>query len=218
VPIRILIADDHPLFTEGLRILLEADDGFTIEGTAGNGDETIEMCLRLRPDVVLLDVAMPRLSGVQTLRRLNRECPDVRAIMLTANINRQQVVDAVRCGARGIVLKECASAVLCHAIREVAAGGYWIGGGEVGALVAAIRGRAAGPTPPTSLPLTPLDREIVAAVAEGATNDEISRQFGLQRQTVKNHLTLIYDKLGVTNRLELAMLALRSRSKDEAPE
>jgi len=216
--IRFIIADDHPLFRDGLRRLLEAEPGFSVIAEVGDGQEALDETLRLRPDILLLDLSMPRLSGLDVLPRVTRDCPTVRTVLLTASIDRRQVVDALKDGARGVVLKETTSHTLCTCLRDVMAGGYWVGHGAVSDLVKALRDLEQGARR-ESAPVTRLtvrERQILSAVVDGATNEDIGRQCGLRRQTVKNHMTNIFDKLGVSSRLELAMMAISHGLVDNA--
>lgn len=203
--IRIVIADDHSMFRECLRTLLEAEPGFVVAGEAADGQQAIERTVAVGPDVVLLDLSMPRVSGLDALDEIARRCPRVRPVLVTGSIERRQVVDALKRGARGIFLKDTASQLLYRCVREVAMGGYWVEHGTVPDLVHAIRrlDTTGGPSPADRL--TPRERQIVGAIAEGATNEDVGREFNLRLQTVKNHLSSIFDKLGVSNRLELAL-------------
>ncbi len=217
--IRILIADDHPLFRDGLRMLLSAESGFEVLAAAPDGEQAIEMCRRLMPDVLLLDVSMPRFSGLDVLTRVTAECPAVRTILLTASLDRRQTVEALTNGARGVVMKDTASEVLFRSIKDVVAFGYWLAERTVDEIVGALqekRSPCEGDASPLPL-LTTRERQIISAVAQGATNDDIGRQFGLRPQTVKNHLTSIFDKVGVANRLELALFAVSHRLVEAPP-
>ncbi len=207
--IRILIADDHPIFRDGLRKLLEAEPGFEVVGEASDGEETVRLAQKVKPDVVLLDLAMPRSSGQDALKGL-ASLPSLRTIVLAAAIDREQIVDVLQHGARGIVLKESATQILIKSIHSTVAGQYWVGRESVANIVQALRDlapSATGEARPKNFGLTGRELEIVAAIVAGYTNKDIAEKFSLSEQTVKHHLTNIFDKLGVSSRLELALFA-----------
>jgi len=211
--ISILIADDHPIFRDGLRKLLESEPGLEVVGEACDGEETVRLAQQLKPDVVLLDLAMPRHTGLEALKGLSAS-PSLRTIVLTAAIEKDQVVDALQLGARGVVLKESATQVLFKSIRGVMAGQYWVGRDSVASVVQALRDLNPSSSPDTkrkNFGLTPRELEIVAAIVAGYTNMDIAKKFALSEQTVKHHLTNIFDKLGVSSRLELALFATNHR-------
>jgi len=216
--IRILVADDHPIFRDGLRKLLEAESDFKVVGEAADGGEAIAMAQRLKPDVLLLDLAMPRVPGLEAVRELRNSVEAIRIILLTAAIDRDQIVDALHHGVRGVVLKEAATTLLLKSIRCVMAGQYWVGRESVSDLVRIIRDLTTIPEQGTRkrpYNLTPRERDIIAAIVDGYTNKDIAEKFSIAEQTVKHHLGNIFDKLGVSNRLELALYAVNHHLVDD---
>ena len=217
-PLNIVIADDHTIFREGLRALLEAEPGFRVVGEASDGAEALRLVRGLDPDVLLLDMAMPRMPGKEALAELSREGNSVRTIVLTAAIEPPDVVASLQLGARGVLLKDAATALLFKCIHCVADGQYWVGRDAVGNLVEYLRQDLAvrDPAQGQGHGLTPREREIVSAIVAGSSNRDTARQCAISEQTVKHHLTRIYDKLGVSNRLELALFAIERRLVDTA--
>lgn len=213
--ITVAIADDHPIFREGLQRLLEAEPDLQVVGTAADGHEAVELVMTAGPDILLLDLAMPRYPGLEVLRELRRRDVPSRPIVLTAAIDEAQSVEALRLGARGIVLKDTATSLLIKCIRLVMDGQFWVGREAVSTLVGALRhapaAREEGSAP---FGLTPRQLDIVRAVASGATNREIAAQFGISEDTVKQHVTSAFDKCGVSSRVELALFAVNHKLVD----
>jgi two-component system nitrate/nitrite response regulator NarL len=204
------MADDHPVVRIGVRNMLQADENIEVVGEAGDGDEAITQTLELLPDILLLDLHMPRLPGLEATRSIMSGSPSVKIILLTSTISTQQIIEALQIGARGIVLKDALADHLTTAIRAVASGDYWIGGRRVVNLVGALHElmqQAAVPERKT-FGLTPREMEVVGCIVEGCSNRDIARQFSLSEETVKRHLSNIFDKTGVSTRLELAMFAI----------
>jgi two-component system nitrate/nitrite response regulator NarL len=208
--IRIVIADDHPVVRIGVRNMLQSDVGLDVIGEASDGDEAITGTLELLPDILLLDLQMPRLPGLEAMRAIMSGSPSVKILLLTSTITTQQIIEALQIGARGIVLKDALADHLTTAIRAVSSGDYWIGGKRVVNLVGALHElmqQAAVPERKT-YGLTPRELEVVGCIVEGCSNRDIAKQFSISEETVKRHLSNIFDKTGVSTRLELALFAI----------
>lgn len=209
--IRTLIADDHPIFREGLRKLLEAQPGFSIVGEATDGGEALKLARQLEPDILLLDIKMPNLSGLEVLRELKPLPIRTRTIVLTAAVEKDQIIEALQLGARGIILKHSAIHVLFEGIRCVMAGQYWVAHESVSDLVQALlefMPRQGAPARSEKFGLTRREKEVIALIGAGYTNKDIAEKYGISQHTVKHHLTNIFDKLGVSNRLELVLFSI----------
>jgi two-component system, NarL family, nitrate/nitrite response regulator NarL len=212
-PVRILLADDHPIFRDGLRRLLEAEPDLKVVGEACDGAEAVKMARQLKPDIMLLDLAMPRTPGLEALREMSTgpASNSVRVILLTAAAEKKQIVEALQLGARGVVLKDSATQLLLKSIHTVMSGEYWVGRESVSNLVQYLRNlvQSSGEeAKQKKFGLTPRELEIVSAVVAGYSNKEIAEYFKISEDTVKHHLSNIFDKLGVSTRLELALFAV----------
>lgn len=208
--VRIVIADDHPIFRDGLARLLEVEPDLKVIGAAADGADAVKLVETLRPDLLLLDLAMPGMAGLAALRELKSRSTQAKVILLTAAIESAEIVSALQLGAHGVVLKESASELLFKSIRAVMAGRYWVGRKRVADLAATLRELSAE-SPPIGrrhFGLTPRELEIVGVILGGYSNNDIAVRFSISEKTVKHHLTNIFDKLGVSNRLELALFAL----------
>jgi two-component system nitrate/nitrite response regulator NarL len=221
---RVVIADDECMFRASLRQLLavppsvirdvygvDVGPGFEVVGEAGTGEETIEAVRSARPDLLLLDVSMPRLSGLDALRAIGTSCDTTRTIILSGGLDKSQLLMAVQLGARGVVLKDSATELVFEAMTRVVAGQSWVGQTLIADLMDVVRGlphqQAVAARP---FGLTPREREVLSLVVAGCANKEIAQRFAVSEETVKHHLTRMFDKVGAANRLELAMTATRN--------
>jgi len=210
----IVISDDHAIFREGVRKLLETEPGLCVVGEAVDGEETIRVVRRLNPHILLLDISLPKMTGLEALRELNKAGLRTRTIVLTADIERNQIIEALQSGAHGIVLKHSSLDLLLKSIRCVCDGQYWVGQESVSDLIQALRHMdpsrgASGGSP--DFGLTSREKEVIALIGAGYTNKDLARKLGISEHTVKHHLTNIFDKLGVSNRLELVLYAIDHR-------
>jgi two-component system, NarL family, nitrate/nitrite response regulator NarL len=209
-PIKVLIADDHPVVRIGLRNMMLADSQMQIVAEAKDGVEALQMVRAYRPDILLLDLAMPKMPGMDALRELTTETTTTRTIVLTGLVEKRQILEALQLGARGVVLKDAVVEHLSACIRAVMQGQYWLEGCPVQNLVQVLRDLTAQTAPPSrkTFGITGRELEVVALITEGSTNKHIAQTFGISEETVKRHLTNIFNKLGVGSRLELALFAL----------
>lgn len=215
--IRVAIADDHALFRQGLRTLLDAEPDLQVIGEATNGAEAVALVRESRPDCLLLDLAMPLLGGLEALTEIVNLRVHCRVILLTADIDRSQIIQALRCGARGVVTKHSACQLLCKSIRAVMAGEYWVGRDTVSDLVEYLNKQIAAGSTRERFGLTSRELQIVREVVEGSTNREIAQRFHLSEDTVKHHLSNVFDKLGVYNRLEMALYVIHHQLLEPNP-
>lgn len=209
-PVKVLIADSHPLVRVGVRDVLQANPAMRVVGEVEDGDETITETLDLLPDIVLLDLTMPRLPGLEAMRAIMSGWPSIKILLLNRTIRAQHIVEALQIGARGIVLHERLTTDLEPAIACVSGGGYWLGEERVEGLVSALHQLVREQASPEQkhYGLTRREVEVLRRIVDGCSNRDIAGQFGLSEETVKRHLSNIFDKTGVSTRLELALFAL----------
>jgi DNA-binding NarL/FixJ family response regulator len=208
--VRILIVDDQALFREGLHTLLSVQPDFEVVGEAANGEEALRLAINLRPSVVLMDLRMPILDGVSATKRLHELLPDCRIIVLTTFDDDELVFDGLRAGAAGYLLKDVSSEKLFEAVRAAARGEYFLLP-SITAKVLAEFARLSKPTPKPGAslvePLSGREIEILKLVATGASNKEIAENLVIAEGTVKNHLTSIFSKLDVKDRMQAVLRA-----------
>ena len=210
----IVISYDHALFREGLRKLLEAEPGMRIVGEAVDGEETVRVVGQLKPHVLLLDLSLPKLNGLEVLGELSKLGLQTRTIMLTAAIEREQVVEALQLGVRGIVLKHSALQLLLKSIRCVNDGEFWLGHERLLDLIQAVRRMTPYPSDSgdkRDFGLTSREMQVIKLISSGYTNKDLAKELSISENTAKHHITNIFDKLGVSNRMELVLFALEHR-------
>ena len=223
---RVVLADNHSIFRASLRQLLsvppitikqvysvDVGTGFQVVGEAGTGEETVRIVESVKPDLLLVDPSMPRMSGLEAVGELQCHNDRMRTILLAATVEKPQLLTAVQLGVRGLILKDSTTEVLFDAIVSVLAGQYFLGRELITGFIETVRplidsSRAQGGK--LAFGLTPREREVLALVSAGCANKEIARQCAVSEETVKHHLTRIFDKVGASNRTELAMLAARN--------
>jgi DNA-binding NarL/FixJ family response regulator len=212
--IRVVIADDHPIVRDGLRRLLTLEEDIEVVGEAGDGRQTLDLVEALDPDVVLLDLRMPNMDGLTALQTMQSSHRRTKVVVLTASEDKNEFVQAMKLGCSGIVLKQTAPDLIVKCIRKVFAGEIWLDSHTTAAVMrqfATVTGESAlsgSSKPRERSPLSTREREIVAFVAQGYKNKEMAEKMFISEQTVKNHLHNIFDKLGVSDRLELALYAI----------
>ena len=208
-PTRILLADDHALVRRGVRLILDGEPDLTVVAEAADGAEAIEQARATRPDLAILDIAMPRLTGLQAARELSRQQPDLRILILTMYDNEQFFFESLRVGASGYVLKSVADRDLVEACRAAMRGEPFLYPGAVSALIRNYLQRAASGDPIPARAITDREEEILKLVAEGHSSKQIADLF-ISVKTVERHRANLLAKLGLRDRLELARYAIRA--------
>ena len=206
-PIRVLIVDDHAVVREGLRSFLTLQDGIEVAGEAADGEEALEIADQLRPDVILMDLVMPRLDGLAAMRALRERLPGARVIVLTSFLDDDKLLPALRSGAAGYLLKNAQPQELVRAIRAAQAGEALIDPVVAARLVETLA--ADGEVEPLER-LTPREREVLVLIAQGFANKRIARELGVSEKTVKAHVGHVLAKLGVSDRTQAAVVAVRA--------
>ncbi|MBK9714517.1 MAG: response regulator transcription factor [Kouleothrix sp.] len=205
--INVLIAEDQTLMRAGLRTILELSDGFAVVGEAENGRQALERALALRPDVVLMDVQMPELNGVEATAQITQALPATKVILLTTFDYDAYIFDGIRAGAQAYLLKDVPMAELLDTIRRIHAGESIVQPSVAARLIAELRQRPAAPAQPAAEPLSERELEVLRLLADGWTNKAIAARLVLTEGTVKNYVSAILDKLHAANRTQATQIA-----------
>jgi two-component system nitrate/nitrite response regulator NarL len=217
--IRLLIADSFPVTRAGLRAILAASPEIEIVAEAEDGAEAVERTMELDPDVVMMEVRLPRMDGLTVLRTLQTRAPRSKVILFTASENKEEFIEAMKLGCSGILLKTCAPPLIAKSIQKVNAGEIWLDSNTTAAVIRQFANPAEfnAPAPQHGngktrerAQLSQREREIIVLIAQGYKNKEIAEKMFITEQTVKNHLHNVFDKLGVSDRLELALYAIHN--------
>lgn len=206
--IRVVVADDHTILREGLVSLLNASGDCDVVAQAADGMSAVELALKTRPDVVVVDISMPRLNGIEVVRRLHKELENTRVLVLTMHAEEEYVLHVVRAGASGFLLKDSATGELLSAVRALAGGRGYFGAHASKVLAQQVQ----KPNTPIEDPyrdLTAREREVFHLIAEGLTTKEIAKQIGTSTKTAENHRFRVLDKLGARNTAELIRYAVK---------
>jgi len=217
-PIRVLIADSYPIVLEGLRSVLSQHSGIQLVGEAVDGMEAIDKTVHLDPDVVLMDLKLPRVDGLTVLRSIQTRAPRSKIILFASSDNKDDFVEAMKLGCSGILLKDAGTGLIEKSIQKVYAGEIWLDSNTTAAVIRQFASPNEFPAAhsngkPTRerAQLSQREREIIVLIAQGYKNKEIAEKMFITEQTVKNHLHNIFDKLGVSDRLELALYAIHNQ-------
>lgn len=213
--IRVLIADDHALLREGLRRVLESEPDIEIVGEAADGADVIEKCRTLRPDVVLMDVSMPKVDGLEATRIICRELPETKVIVLTVHDDQAYVAQLIQAGAKGYLLKDVEPDSLAQALRRVQLGEPFLQPSLMARLIERLQEQAAAYEPASEREphpvLTAREHEVLQLIVQGKTNREIADTLVISEKTVKNHVTNILKKLNLSDRTQAAVYAIRHK-------
>jgi DNA-binding NarL/FixJ family response regulator len=216
-PIRVFIADAHPIVLEGLRRVLNQQPGIEVVGEASDGMDAIDRIVQTTPDVVLLDLRLPRVDGLTVLRSIQTRAPQCKVILFTSPENKDDFVEAMKLGCSGILHKDASVSMIEKSIQKVHQGEIWLDSNTTAAVFRSLASPSDYPAshlngklPRERAQLSQREREIIILIAQGYKNKEIAEKMFITEQTVKNHLHNVFDKLGVSDRLELALYAIHN--------
>jgi DNA-binding NarL/FixJ family response regulator len=204
---RLLLADDHRMLREGLRRSLEGQ-GFDVVAEAGDGEEAVRLAGEHRPDVVLMDVTMPNLGGVEAARAIRTSLPDVRVVMLTMHADDDVIASAIRAGADGYLVKDCSIEEVADVVTRVAAGETALTPALAASMLDEVKALATAPAPQAD-PVTKREEEVLQLIADGCSTPEVAERLYISQKTVKNHLASIYQKLDARDRTQAVLRAVR---------
>ena len=214
--LRIVVADDHPIVRDGIRSLIDAQEGMSVVGEAGDGAEALQVVAMLAPDVLVVDMSMPQLNGAQVTRRVRQNWPAVRVIALTVHDDRDYLAQLLNAGVSGYIVKRAASSELIRAIRTVMDGGVYLDPRVAGTVVNRFVGDASEPSREPPGELSDREREVLKQVGRGFSNKEIAVQLAISVKTVETYKARILEKLGLRGRADMVRYALRRGWLDEA--
>lgn len=220
LPIRVLIADGHPIVLEGLRSVLSRSQNVQLVGEASDGGEALEQSIQLEPDIVLMELKLPKIDGLTVLRNLQARGSRSKVIIFTGSENREELVEAMKLGCSGVLLKNASNSLIEKSLHKVHDGEIWLDSNTTAAVIRQFalpsheqtftNGSAPEKMTRERAQLSQREREIIVLIAQGYKNKEIAEKMFITEQTVKNHLHNIFDKVGVSDRLELALYAIHN--------
>ena len=206
--IRLVLADDHRMLREGLRRSM-TEEGFSVVGEAADGEEAVRLCADLRPDVVLMDVTMPDVDGVQATARIRSANPDTRVVMLTMHADEAVIASAIRAGASGYLVKDCSTDEIAEAVRLAADDEAALSPGLAASMLNEVRKLDDAVAPEAERAVTKREEEVLQLIADGCSTSEVAQQLYISQKTVKNHLASIYQKLDARDRTQAVLRAVR---------
>jgi DNA-binding NarL/FixJ family response regulator len=208
VSIRLMLADDHRMLREGLRRSM-TEQGFDVVGEARDGDEAVRLADELQPDVILMDVTMPEMDGVEACRQVRTQQPDTKVVMLTMHADQEVLANAIRAGACGYLVKDCSTEEIASAVRMAVSGETVLSPQLAASMLDEVRKLDQAPTPEDERVVTRREEEVLQLIADGCSTPEVAEQLYISQKTVKNHLASIYQKLDARDRTQAVLQAVR---------
>lgn len=206
--IRLMLADDHQMLRQGLRRSME-EEGFDVVGEAGDGDEAVALAGEIQPDVVLMDVTMPDVDGVEATRRIRSQWPNIRVVMLTMHADQDVIASAIRSGASGYLVKDCSTDEIAEAVRQAVDENATLSVGVAASMLDEVRRLDPPAVPESERVVTKREEEVLQLIADGCSTSEVADQLYISQKTVKNHLASIYQKLDARDRTQAVLQAVR---------